>query len=361
MTSNLFGTIPSSQDEDLVLSKQAVMTREGLKMEMTNQDDQQKIQNVSLSNSFISALQQCPAKAAADKWLLKDILPDDPLSPMVLGSAFHKVMEVFFHYQSKDRTVDGIRLAFDAMLKDKDLSIIGTDEKALHWVQNAVNKYWTLGLEDPKSITIPEVTIHHDGKYGPYDKTEVGLELFIDGQIGQASRKTLGFIDRLIIDPDSNNNEFIVDDWKTGKKASDYLPKIQKFPDFGYVRQQVLYSMMMEQAGFPISKARLIYPIAKYEDPTSHEISNGHVSIIDVHRDDYREQAVKDVEEADRTINVSLETNTWECSSSPLCSWCPLVNVCPAAFKLNKANAVEARKNAPTPAFYKTHGIVAST
>jgi putative RecB family exonuclease len=331
----------------------AVLSKEGASFE--DPDLVKKVSGVNISNSLIGGLQQCPAKAALSKWILKDLIPDDPLSPMFLGTAFHKVMEIFYTYDPEDRTLNGIRRAYDEMTALDDFKIVHENNDAAHWVQNVINGYWKLKMEDPRSVKIAKITQEHDGKYGKYKKTEKGLELFIDSMIGKASHKTLGFIDRLSVD--QRTGKYVIDDWKTGKHATDYRPDKQKYPDFGYDRQQILYAMMLEQSGYPVESARLIYPVAEYENPDTGEKSVGHINVIDIRDEKLRKQAVQDVEDADRTITQSVKNNLWECSPSPLCSWCPLVNVCPAALKIHKDNAVKARAAAPTGEFLKTGGI----
>jgi hypothetical protein len=335
----------------------AVLSKEGLSFE--DPELISKTASVNISNSLISSLQKCPARAASDKWILSDLMPPDPLSPTTLGSAFHSVMEQFFTLPPDDRTVDGIRSSYKKVLNSPDYRVIAMDSDATIWLQKAINGYWNLHLEDPRMVHVPDrVSFDRVSRNGKsYVKSEDGLELFVDGKISpKINHKVLGFIDRLSID--DKTGRYVIDDWKTGKHASDYLPDKQKYPDFGYVRQQILYTMMMEESGYDIETARLIYPIADYEDPDTGIKNKGHVTVIDVKNTNYRRQAVEDVEQADSVLTQSVNLNRWECGPSPLCSWCPLVNICPAAMKIKKDNAVKSREEAPTGEFLKTGGIV---
>ena len=338
-------------------SVRAVLSKDGLSFE--DPELIGKASSVNISNSLISSLQKCPARAAADKWILGDLIPPEPLSPTTLGSAFHSVMEQFFTLPSDDRTVDGIRSSYKRVLNSPDYRVIAMDPTATIWLQGAINGYWNLHLEDPRMVHVPDkVSLKHVSKNGKqYTRSEDGLELFVDGKISpKINHKVLGFIDRLSID--DKTGRYVIDDWKTGKHANDYSPEKQKYPDFGYVRQQILYTMMMEEAGYDVETARLIYPIAEYEDLDTGMKTRGHVTVIDVDNKNYRMKTVEDVEQADSVLTQSVNLNRWECGPSPLCSWCPLVNACPAAMKIHKENAVRSREEAPTREFLKTGGIV---
>ena len=350
-------TINHSKSNNDKTEVRAILSKDGLSFE--DPDIIDAAANVNISNSLISSLRECPARAAADKWILKDILQQEPLAPTVLGSAFHSVMERFFTLPPDERTIEGIRKSYLDVLNDPDYNVIAMDWDATIWLQNAVNGYWSMGIEDPRKVHVPEsmefTRVSRDGE--EYTKKDRGLELFVEGKIADGLKhKVLGFIDRISINDDTGL--YVIDDWKTGKRASEYLPKKQKYPDFGYVRQQVLYTMMVEEAGYSVEKARLIYPIATYEDPVTGRVSSGHVTVIDVKNGEYREKAVSDVKDADATLTQSVELNRWDCGPSPLCSWCPLVSICPAALKIKKQNAVDARDAAPSERFLRDGGIV---
>lgn len=330
-------------------SPRAVMTKDGLMLQDPELID--KANNVRISNSLITAMLQCPARFAAEKWITHDLIPEDPLSANVLGSAFHKVMEIFYGYPPADRTIENMRRAYKAALDTEEFEAVKENSDARKWVKDRINGYWRMGLEDPEEVHVAQV--EREGKWGKY--TRMGLELWIQDTLGNSTRTTGGFIDRLTITEDG---KYMIDDWKTGKKAKVFDPS-DKYADFGYVRQQVLYAIILENTDDrEVAGARLIYPETIHKNKFGEEEEGGFVDEIPIHNEAYRKQAIKDVETVDSMITSCLDRNTWDAEPSPLCSWCPLVNICPAALKIKKANAVASRENQPTAEFLKTGGLV---
>lgn len=328
----------------------ARLSKEGLSL--VDPEIVSKAEKMKLSNSAITSMLKCPAKFAADKWILRDIMPEDPLSANVLGSAFHKVMEIFYGKPAGKRTVEDMRDAYREALSLDEFKAVKEDKEARQWVKDRVNSYWAMGLEKPDEVQI--ASVEREGKWGPY--TKKGLELYVQDKIGDSKRETCGFIDRLCVDDDG---EYLIDDWKTGKKADVFDPS-DKYPDFSKVRQQILYTLMLEQQGGRVKAARLIYPKTAYKDPDGEEAIGGFVDDIPIRNKHYVKQAIKDVETVDAMVESCVSRNTWDTEPSPLCSWCPLVNICPAAMKMSKANAVESRSNQPTKEFLADGGIVAA-
>lgn len=327
----------------------ARLTKDGLSL--VDPELASKAAKMKLSNSAVTAMLKCPAKFAADKWILRDIMPEDPLSANVLGSAFHKVMELFYSRPADKRTVADMRESYKEALALDEFKAVREDKEARQWVKDRINSYWGMGLEKPEEVKI--ASVEREGKWGPYKKN--GLELYLQGKIGDSKRDTCGFIDRLCVDDDG---EYLIDDWKTGKHADVFDPSA-KYPDFSKVRQQILYTIMLEQQGGKVKSARLIYPKTTYVDSDGNEVEGGFVDDIPIRNKYYVRQAIKDVETVDAAVESCVERNTWDTDPSPLCSWCPLVNICPAAMKMNKANAVASREKQPTKEFLAEGGIVA--
>lgn len=120
--------------------------------------------------------------------------------------------------------------------------------------------------------------------------------------------------------------------WKAHTKSTDGL---------GETRQQVIYSMLLEQRDLTVSGARLIYPVAK--------------EIVDVNlRDEeFKDRVVEDVKHADAALDVLQESNEFAFTPGFLCSWCALVNICPSADRKGFDKAVKAREQQPSPDILK--------
>lgn len=84
-------------------------------------------------------------------------------------------------------------------------------------------------------------------------------------------------------------------------------------------RQQIIYSMLLEQQGYNVSTARLIYPVYK------------EIVKVDLKDEDLRKRTLHDIAEADKLMDVMRDSNMFEFNPTYLCSWCPLVKACPAA------------------------------
>lgn len=182
---------------------------------------------------------------------------------------------------------------------------------------------------------------------------KLGLEMPLSGIIEGSDSRVFGIIDRLIVDP--NDNTLIIDDYKSGAKAHHYNPS-SPYSDFNYTRQQVLYSMLLEQNigliqaendGVPpktVKYARLLYPIAQ------NGCNPGQVGVvepIDVQNKAFRKTVADDVRETCETMADSCEKNTFSYQSSALCAWCPLAKVCPSATIYSNQKFYDAKSKQP--------------
>lgn len=324
---------------------------EGYKTKLGGRKDKnfKSIEWVSISSSLIGSVLGCPARAMGEKYILKDLIPMDPLSPNALGSAFHKVMEIFFRLDPKDRSNEKVRKAYFKALEEDEFEAIRKNSYARAWVRKCITLLWQSGF-DWRNIKTAQVPT---GKKD--DSTEPGLEYFVKGNIGSAQRQSLGFIDMLAIDPEDESKVQLID-WKTGKHPHIFDPN-DKYPDFDYTRQQTMYAMLLENQGYDVSAAHLVYPQIEViddhgntvKDEDGNVVKKGFIQTIPIHDEKVRDRTVDEIEQVSAIIDDSIKVNTWEYQASPLCSWCPLVNVCPAAMKIKKANAVESRSKQPSP------------
>lgn len=295
------------------------------------------IARVSISSSLIDGLLECPARAMADKYILRDIAPLDPMSPTELGSAFHKVMELFFVLPPEERNNARVREAYKRMLALEEFKHIRECEPAAAKVREWISGLWTSHMFDWKNVKVAQV-------HGKRKAVVPGLEMFVKGRLGGAARESLGYIDMLALDGNGDDPKHVgLVDWKTGKKPHVYNPD-DKYPDFGYTRQQTMYAMLLEQQGYKVEYAHLVYPAIKDTDSKDSNATKAFIQTIPIHDKTIRERTIDEVEKSSKICDAGIDTNTWGYGPSPLCSWCPLVNICPSAMCIKKPNAVKSRE-----------------
>ena len=91
-------------------------------------------------------------------------------------------------------------------------------------------------------------------------KNQKGIELFVQGKIGNTNHNTFGFIDKII----EGETGLIILDWKTGAQIHNFDPTKKPSADnpFGYWRQQTAYAMLLEQYGLKVEIYRFNFPNA---------------------------------------------------------------------------------------------------
>lgn len=293
------------------------------------------MERVTASASLVGGMvgDSCPAKTIFDSKLKNEVIPIPPDSPLTRGTAFHRIMELYYGLpiDVRGNGINGRILNAAAKKALRELpDDVAHDHDFLTWLRQSVDNY--MGMDaDYTNVIIPEFPDKH-GDMAP------GLELPVSGTIGSASRRTFGKIDRMTMNGDGH---VIIDDYKTGAKAHVYDPK-DRYADFSYIRQQIMYDMLMEDddrvrsMGLTIDSARLIYPFPNK------------VITVDIHNEKYRQRTIKDVETASKMLDDAAETNTYACSPSKLCSWCPLSAICPRADRDPRPKFVKARASQPT-------------
>lgn len=267
-----------------------------------------KLAKKKISPSLVTGLEECPAKWFSNSFIIRDIIEQEPDSPGRRGNMFHKVMEDFFALPAEERTLDAIRKIVEETLVHPDFADLGQIPEAVTWLKEAVNGYYRME-GNPQGTEIAQL---------PTDKgLKPGLELFVSGKVGNSKRDSLGFIDRVRVDPE-DPEAVIVEDWKTGK-VKRWNPDTDSKEGFAELRQQIIYTEILEGQGIKVSGARLMFPVGQ--------------EIVDVpiHEQKLREQVRDDVEEADEKLDLMIERNEFPYSPSYLCAWCPLAKICPQA------------------------------
>lgn len=298
------------------------ITKDGLRV--ISDATSAKLAKKKLSASTVTGLQGCPASWLANSFVFPEILADDqPDNPARRGSLFHQIMENFFSLEPTERTHAAMKQEVKNVFDSDEYKDLADSREVVMWVRGAVNGYYNMHADtSPEDVIIAEVKTDHGIKKG--------LEIFVIGQIGNAKRQTLGFIDRLQETEREEGSEFstgvMVEDWKSGGKVKKYNPKTKaKNPEgLNEQRQQFIYSILLEQEkGIKVTGARLIYPVAR------------EVIEVDLTDENLRARVIKDVEDADKQLDNHIERNLFEYSPSILCSWCPLFKACPAAKSFN--------------------------
>lgn len=322
----------------------AFIDRDGL--HLNDEGIEKKLKWLTISASLIEGMFECPAKFMFSKYLEDEVIPAKPDSPLTRGTTFHRTLELYYGLDESKRPMSGIDMRILSAAMRKAISEapeeVRENDIFLDWLKNALNRYVRMD-ESAVNVKIANFT----GKDG---LTKPGLEMKVSGTIGNAKRKSFGMIDRLIQANSDDPRSVIIDDYKTGRSAKPYDPR-SRFSDFGYIRQQIMYAMLLEQDtgtypnGFDVLGGRLIYPVADNADTASGK--PGVILSVDVKNQKYRDKTVKDVEMAANMVNDAIAANTYGCNPSKICSWCPLANICPRADRDEREKFVNARASQP--------------
>lgn len=276
----------------------------------------EKVKSKNLSASMISSFAQCPADWLMNSFILPLVDHEEPIH-FVRGHIFHETMEAFFRLPKEQRNPKILSQLAMKVIKTKYSTVLN-DLETMNWVKEALKGYLETGFEY-KNIDIAQI-VKTEWK-GP----EPGIEIFVRGKLGNTTRDVVGFVDRVDQLPDGSLR---VVDYKTGKKIYPFNPDnvISDSNDFGYWRQQLAYSMLLEQAGHKIGEAVLEFPIAKGE------------VIVDVNNQELRKQVETDFENVDAALNKCLEDNMFPFHGHFFCKWCGMLSPDHAPSRFGKLN-----------------------
>lgn len=280
-----------------------------------------------ISPSLISGIENCPASWAAGNFVMRDI-EEEPDNPKTRGQLFHRVMEMLFSAPPEERTREKVAEIKAEVLKEEEFAVFLGIPAALEWLDSAINGYYKMGGR-PQKVNIASIKREEDSEPIP------GLEIFVEGSLAGANRRTLGFIDRLTISPDTPD-AVIVEDWKSGAKAKKWNGSLKSNDGLPDARQQVIYSMLLEQQGINVAGARLIFPVAK------------EIVEVDLEDENLKARVLADIKKTDEALDNFIENNNFEYKPSFLCAWCPIAKICPKAEISNFAKAKEAFNKQPS-------------
>lgn len=292
-----FGVVEQLVSKGTEIPKLVKVHENGI--EIVSDELLEKIKKKNLSASLISAILQCPADWLMGSYILPLIKHVEPIH-FVRGHIFHETMEKFFVVPPEERTPKLLSQMAGEVVKTKYAFVMG-DLETMHWTREALKGY--LENFNYKDIQIAQIPKEKGKPPVP------GIELFVKGKLGNTTRDIVGYVDR--IDQLPNSSLQIVD-YKTGKKINNFNPSepVSDSNSFDYWRQQLAYTMLLEQSGYYIGGAKLEFPVAKGE------------VIVDVRNEHLREQVTKDFELVDSLLNKYVEDRFFPFKGHFFCKWC---------------------------------------
>lgn len=269
-----------------------------------------KVRRKSLSASTMNSLvgrSVCTASYAAGKVLPRK---EDPFGVAETGTMAHAVLEYFYALPPAERTY-----AAAMPLLEKVLDTTISDEKfgdAAQATRDLVRPKVLAGFETIFDIETPsEVDVF-------------GLESPVKWGTKIEGIPVAGFIDRV---DNLDGGALRVVDYKSGKVKS---PGYYGDPHGDQIR---FYKAVKEaELGVEVSEGKLYY--------TAHAKSRN-VNLDAKHM----KKTVGKMKKAWDTHEEMVEEAEFRLEPSPLCGWCPLVSICPAA----QASGKEAKVPQPTP------------
>lgn len=293
----------TNKDTKKEIKKLVRIHRDGV--EIIDDELFKKVSKGKLSASMANSLLACPADWFLDKYILRD-LEHDEQPALERGTLFHEIMELFFRVPADMRNPEVIGAITMSVIETSFPHLL-SNEDTIAWVKSAVLNYLSMGF-DFKNEIIPNITWK--------GRPQTGLELFVNGDLGGAtSREIVGFVDKIVETEVDGKTITTIEDWKTGRNVQSFDPNkpISQNNSFDYWRQQTLYAMLMEEQGFEIDNARLIFPVAKK------------IVDIDFKREDIRKQVIDDMVKVDERLDRCLEKNFFPFTPAQWCTWCHLL------------------------------------
>lgn len=275
-----------------------------------------EVKRKNLSASMVSSFGQCPADWLMDSFILPKVDHEEPIH-FVRGHIFHDTMESFFTLPKEQRNPNSLSQLAMSIIKNKYPTSLN-DLETMNWVKEALQGYLATGFEY-KNVDVAEI-VKQKGR-----APELGVEIFVRGKIGDTTRDVVGFVDRV---DRTEDGKLRVVDYKSGKKIYPFNPeeRIDDNNNFGYWRQQLAYTMLLEQDGHEVSGAVLEFPIAKGE------------VVVDVNNQEMRKQVEEDFENVDKALNECIENNLFPFHGHFFCKWCGMLSPDHTASRYGKLN-----------------------
>lgn len=271
------------------LFKPITVTREGV--QFNSPELRAEVNKKKLSPSMIDSWLQGPADWAMSSFVEPKVQLEESIH-LVRGSWFHRVMEMFFKLTPEQRSdkefaLTVLKRIMNKVTKEEFPEMITPTKENLVWLQQLVHNY---------IFEMPDHDWQHEkvAKVFAMGQQKDGLELFVQGQVGNCTRKVLGFVDKII----ETDEGLEVQDWKSGQMYP-YDPNLPISDDnsFGYWRQQILYALVMKEMGMNATSACLIFPKSKS------------TTWVDLNNEEAIQRAIADAEQVDRELNEAIEND----------------------------------------------------
>lgn len=308
------------EEQEILMS----MSRDGARIVAPSVSE--SFEKKSISPSMITGLlgaEACHVRWLAQTFVTRQILPTPVDNEAQRGVLFHKVLEDICHIEPKaERTKPKLKEIMIDTLSSEEFKAMSKIPEVRNWLSLAVKSYYDMG-GDPTKIDIARVAVNdgterNDGNQTP----KKGLELFVKGNLGGASRDTLGYVDMITDDPNTakqGRESVVITDWKSGAKSKVWKKHTKSSEGLAEQRQQIIYTKILRNQGIDVSAARLVYPVAKT------------VVNVDMEDEELFKRVDENVKETDEMLDTLQETNEFEYTPSFLCAWCPLAKICPKA------------------------------
>lgn len=249
----------------------------------------------------------CPARWAADR-ALSPLSAPDAFDAAPLGTAAHRVLEVFYGLPVAQRTADRVRSIVDALHDDSDSQVVPPLQSMLsQWRAAVLDRVVPLfGAEDPRQVLIAALEM-------PLTTSSIDGVPFA----GVVDRKTL------LTAPDGSITGVSVDDYKSAVKGAATPWKRQKYGD-DHGDQLLLYALAIQDLDGRIpDQVRVLYTatgqvyIPQITDAALSRVRSDFARSFSAHLD-------------------AAESGVYPLRPSPLCRWCPLASVCPGSESIGK-------------------------
>ena len=234
----------------------------------------------NLSPSLVNGIIASPGNWVLSNYIGPLVQIEEPIY-FARGKWFHSILETLFK--------NGIGESLSESLKAATMEVTQENDCYKDLLQDPENKDWInrclrgfLSLEEDHKFTEWTVATMPLGKY-----PKEGIEFFARTKFDWLKTTFLGFIDLLVEKEDGLQ----IVDWKTGK---------MKAGNPEYRLQQTSYAMALEDLGYKVSSACLIFPIGR-ED-------RGTTEWIDIHSDEVRQETKERILEGDKILTNCKET-----------------------------------------------------